>query len=168
MATGSTTGSRPEGTITSLPTEEGKGAPDEFTGDSRDIKTFLDHFEALCAEKNVLRGEYKCKGLVRYCDAEMRETLQSLKAYTDMNYDELKKEIIEYYDLDWQKQWYKLRHLQVLVKKWGKRKIKSLEKFKKYQLEYLRIGGWLLKHRKIVETEHQRWFWGGLNQKFQR
>ena len=168
MATGSTTGSRPEGTITSLPTKEGKGAPDEFTGSSREIETFLDHFEALCAEKNVQKGEYKCRGLVRYCDAKTRETLQSLKAYTDMNYDELKKEIIEYYDQDLQKQRYKLRHLRELAKKWQKRKIEDIGMFKKYQIQYLRIGGWLLKNGKIVEAEHRRWFWTGLHQKFRQ
>ena len=159
---------KPEGTITSLPGKEGKGAPDTFGGDYEDIEEFLDHFEVLCDEKNVIKDEYKCKGLVRYCRRGVKETLKSLKAYTDMNYAELKKEFIEYYDQERTKQRYKLKHLRELVEKWKGRKIEDLETFKKYQLAFVRVGGWLLQHKKIVESEHQRFFWAGLHRKFRR
>ena len=159
---------KPEGTITSLPGKEGKGAPETFEGDYEDIEEFLDHFEVLCDEKNVIKDEYKCKGLVRYCRRGVKETLKSLKAYTDMNYAELKKEFIEYYDQERTKQRYKLKHLRELVEKWKGRKIEDLETFKKYQLAFVRVGGWLLQHKKIVESEHRRFFWAGLHRKFRR
>ena len=165
MTTGT---SRPEGTITSLPTRNGKGAPDIFKGDYRDVEQFLDHFEALCDEKNVVKGEHKCKGLVRYCSREVRETLEGLQAFTDKHYDDFKKEFIYHYDKDREKQRYKLKDLYSLARKWRERKIENLETFKRYHLKYLRIGGWLLKHKKLVESEHRRWFWAGLHKKFRK
>ena len=162
----STTSSKPEGTITSLPVKGGKGAPDTFKGNYRDVETFLDHFEALCAERNVIKDEHKCKGFLRYCSTTVRETLEGLKAYTSKNYAEFRKEFIYHYDKDREKQRYKLKDLYALVKKWKERKIKNLETFKKYHLAYLRIGGWLLKNKKIVESEHRRWFWAGLHKRF--
>ena len=134
----------------------------------RHLRETIDHFEVLCDEKNVIKDEYKCKGLVRYCRRGVKETLKSLKAYTDMNYAELKKEFIEYYDQERTKQRYKLKHLRELVEKWKGRKIEDLETFKKYQLAFVRVGGWLLQHKKIVESEHRRFFWAGLHRKFRR
>ena len=162
----STTNSKPEGTITSLPVKGGKGAPDTFKGSYRDVEMFLDHFEALCAERNVIKDEHKCKGFLRYCSTTVRETLEGLKSYTNKNYAEFRKEFIYHYDKDREKQRYKLKDLYALVKKWKERKIKNLQTFKKYHLAYLRVGGWLLKNKKIVDSEHRRWFWAGLHKRF--
>jgi len=163
-----TSGNKPEGTITSLPGKGAKGAPDTFDGDYRDIDTFLDHFETLCAEKNVIKGEYKCKGLVRYCSRTIREALTGLKSYTDQDYDEFRKDFIYYFDKDREKQRFRLQDLYKLARKWKDRKIDSLATFKKYHLQYLRIGGWLLMNKKIVDSEHRRWFWAGLHRKFRK
>lgn len=162
-----TTG-KPEGTITSLPTRSGKGAPDIFKGDYRDVEQFLDHFEALCDEKNVVKEEYKCKGLVRYCSRDVRETLEGLEAFTNKNYTDFRKAFIYHYDKDRERQRYRLKDLYALAQKWRKRKVENLETFKRYHLRYLRIGGWLLKNKKIVDSEHRRWFWAGLHRKFQK
>lgn len=156
----------PEGTITSLPVRKGKGAPDTFKGDFRDIEIFLDNFEALCTEKNVIKDEYKCKGLVRYCSREVRETLEGLKSYSDKDYSTFKSDIIYYYDKDRERQRYRMKDIHLLVKKWKEKRIDNLETFKKYHLKYLKIGGWLLRHKKITEPEHRRWFWGGLHKCF--
>ena len=43
-----------------------------------------------------------------------------------------------------------------------------METFKRYHLAYLRVGGWLLKNKKIVESEHRRWFWAGLHRRFRK
>ena len=161
-------GTQVSGTITSLPVKGGKGAPDTFKGDYRDVEPFLDHFEALCAERNVTKDEVKCLGFVRYCSSTVRETLQGLKAFTDKNYSEFRDEFVYHYDRDREKQRYKLKDLYALVKKWKERKIRNLETFKKYHLAYLRVGGWLLKNKKIVESEHRRWFWAGLHRRFRK
>jgi len=124
----------PEGTITSLPVRKSKSAPDTFKGDYRDIGIFWDHFEVLCDEKNVLRDEHKCNGLVRYCSRGVRETLEGLKAFTDKDYNELKREFIDLYDKDREKKRYRLKDLQALVKKWKKKKITNLETFKRYSM----------------------------------
>jgi hypothetical protein len=159
---------QPEGTITSLPVRKGKGAPDIFKGDFRDIEPFLDHLEALIAEKNIVKDEYKCRGLVRYCSREVRETLEGLKSFTDKDYNAFKRDFIYHYDKDRERQRYKIKDLHALVKKWSGKKISNLETFKKYHLKYLKIGGWLLKHKKILDQEHRKWFWGGLHKKFRK
>ena len=158
----------PEGTITSLPVRKGKGAPDTFKGDYRDIEPFLDHFEALCAEKNVSKDEYKCRGLLRYCSREVRETLEGLKSYSDKNYKDFQADFIYHYDKDRERQRYKVKDLHSLVRKWQEKKVGNLETFKKYHLKYLKIGGWLLKHHKITDAEHRKWFWAGLHKRFRR
>ena len=146
-----------DGSITSLPVKGGKGAPDKFKGDYRDVETFLDHFEALCDEKRVKRDEYKCKGLVRYCSRRVHETLEGLPSYSKKDYAQFRTDFVNLYDSDREKQRYRHKDLHALIKKWRKRKINDLATFKRYQLEYLRIGGWLLKNKKIVDSEHRRW-----------
>lgn len=158
----------PEGTITSLPVKKGKGAPDTFKGDFRDIGSFIDHFETLCKEKNVVGDKYKCRGLVRYCSREVRETLEGLKSYLDKDYPSFKRDFIYHYDKDRETQRYKLKDLHALVRKWREKKIGNLETFKKYHLKYLRVGGWLLKNKKITDLKHRKWFWGGLPKKFRK
>ena len=157
-----------EGTITSLPVRKGKGAPETFKGDYRDIEVFLDHFEALCAEKNIKKDEYKCKGLIRYCSREVRETLEGLQSFTSKNYTLFREDIIYHYDKDRERQRYRMKDLHKLVTKWEGRKIENLETFKKYHLKYLKVGGWLLKNNKLTESEHRKWFWAGLHKKFRR
>jgi len=131
----------PEGTITSLPVKKGKGAPDTFKGDFRDIEPCLDHFNTLCEERKVKKDEYKCRGFVKYCSREVREMLEGLKSYSDK---------------DRERQRYKLKDLHALVRKWREKKIGNLETFKKCHLKYLKIGGWLLKHKKITDADHRK------------
>ena len=45
----------PEGTITSLPVRKGKGAPDTFKGDFRDIEIFLDHLKLYVQRRMLSR-----------------------------------------------------------------------------------------------------------------
>jgi hypothetical protein len=163
-----TTGNPIVGTVTSLPVRKGKGVPDTFKGDYRDIDMFLDHFEALCAERNVTGDADKCKGLLRYCLRDVREALEALKSYSDKKYSDLRKDFIYFYDQERESQRYRLKDLQELVRKWKDKRIEDLETFKKYHLKYQRIGGWLLKHKRLGESEHRRWFWAGLHKRFRK
>ena len=81
-------------TYINLPPLRDKRAPQEFKGKKPcQVKHYITHFEALCAEKNVMDPKQKCLGFIQYCADEVAKTLEHTLAYQINNYDQLIKDV---------------------------------------------------------------------------
>ncbi|EKM48326.1 uncharacterized protein PHACADRAFT_109112, partial [Phanerochaete carnosa HHB-10118-sp] len=143
----------------SLPIIGHKGAPKKFTGKFNEVKLFLQHYERLCAQKNITLDEEKVENITQYCSRHVREFMEGLPSYTSRNWTAFSKDILKFYDAEKDTRRYKYTDLENYVQKSrGASTFKDLAAWKKYNREFIRIAGWLLSNGKITQTELNLYF----------
>ena len=154
--------------ILDLPVLGGKGSPKKFQGDHTRIATFLDHHDQLCTQYNLIADSDKCKAMLRYCSRKVRETIEGLNSYQNPDYRRLREDLLELYDDELLKKRFKKRDLEQFLRSSRKRKIRTLGDFRRFEREFIRIGGWLRNEAKISDNDYNNGFWKGLPSKLCR
>lgn len=152
----------PGASILTMPLPDSKAAPEKFKGRSSKIQSFLNHFEMLLAQNNVLEDSDKCELVKRYCSPAVSEFIQALASYTDNIWDSLKADLLKYYAADLAVTRYRVKDLVRLTDVYRAKKLRSPRGWREYGREFITIGGWLLKHGRISEEEYAGFYWRGI------
>jgi hypothetical protein len=139
-----------------------KYAPEKFKGRYNKVVSFLDHYERLLGQNNVTIEAEKCKTILMYCSRKVRDLIEGLDAFTSPDWTALKESLLDCYDADRDSLRWKEKDLIAFVRRHRKKSIKSMSDWKTYHRKFMRIGNWLLAHKKIDNSRHQGYFWAGI------
>ncbi|KAA1473777.1 hypothetical protein DENSPDRAFT_840269 [Dentipellis sp. KUC8613] len=145
-----------------MPLPNSKYAPLKFKGEYDQIERFILTYEALCQQHNVLDDESKCKTITQYCSRKTADFIQALESYQNPDWDQLKKDLLKYFDADRCTKRYLKRDLTKYIKATREKKMATLQAWRKYARGFLSIAGWLRSTNKISEEEEASYFWGGI------
>jgi hypothetical protein len=144
-----------------MPPEGTKSAPTKFKGDPDEVKPFLRRFNQLCSAYNVTEDD-RCERILEYVCHTVKRFIEGLTSYRAINWTQLQKDILEFYDADLSETRYKVHNLRDLVKQWRNTPINDLAGWKKYQRKFITIAGWLRDKGSITREEEATYFWHGI------
>ena len=127
-----------------------------------ELEQFLEFYDKLCVHYEITSSGEKCKGLVGYCAPKVAKMIKKLPSYIRGNYDRLVADLK--YFMEGEDDSYNLTKINHFTRKWRKRPIDSLEKFKRYHRKYLELVGRAIGMETIDRNEYNRHFWEGLHQ----
>ena len=148
-----------------LPLYKHRDAPSEklsYYAGRKELDQFLEYYDKLCALYEVHSPGEKTKGLVGYCTRKLVELIKDIPAYTKGDYSKVVREL--QYFMDGEDDCFSLTKVNRFTRKWRKRPIDSLEKFKRYHRHYLKLVGRAIGMETIDRNEYNRHFWEGLHQ----
>ena len=145
-----------------MPIPGSKAAPKKFKGDFSEVKKFIKHYEKLCDYNQVTSAQDKCETVTQYTSRHVTEFIEGLSSYENSNWDQLKADILKYYDADLDTKRYKRKDLLSYVKTMRGKRIPTLAAWKKYVRGFIRIAGWLQSVNKITQDEYAGYFWEGI------
>jgi hypothetical protein len=148
--------------VLTMPIPGTKLAPEKFRGDFHKVKEFIQHYERLCTQNNVVLDTEKCDTLLRYCSKREKQTIKNIPSYTAKSWGRLREDILRLYDADLDTRRYKVSDVRNFSKKQKAKKIRDLAGWKKYCRAFLRIAGSLLRDDKISDKEYATYFWQGI------
>ena len=152
----------PFNSVLTMPIPGTKLAPEKFRGDFHKVREFIQHFERLCAQNNVVKDAEKCETVLRYCSRRERQTIKNILSYSTKKWEKLKYDILKLYDADLDTKKYKVRDVRNFSKKQKQKKVRNLAEWKKYCRAFLRVAGSLLAEKKIGSKEYATYFWQGI------
>ncbi|KIM56441.1 hypothetical protein SCLCIDRAFT_29585 [Scleroderma citrinum Foug A] len=152
--------------VLTLPLLGMKSAPELFRGDHSQIRTFLDHYEHLCALHNVVDDQEKVNSILQYCSTKVQETIEGMPHFHYANWDELRHDLLKYFDANLSDERFYERDLKEFVVISACKPIHSLISFRTYCRDFICIGGWLRNQGRISEDEFNCYFWAGLPSTF--
>jgi len=140
-----------------------KGAPVKFTGHHDHVKKFIRHYKQICQAYGITDDAGKCSRIVDYCSSKVNKLIEALTSYQSNNWSQLEKDLLQYYDADFEGTRYTVKDLIALTKVWKTKQIKTLTRWKRYERKFTTIAGWLEAKSKITSDEKARYFWLGIN-----
>ncbi|TCD60494.1 hypothetical protein EIP91_009969 [Steccherinum ochraceum] len=152
-----------------MPMPEARTAPHKFRGKASTLASFLLQFESL-ANTQGLSAEERCRWIIEYCSTKVRNTIRGFTNYHAGDWEGLKKDIESAYDIARDTQRYDLATLIHLCRKSSgekKRRLTSLNAWKIYVRDYVRIAGSLLQQHQITKHDYEVYFWIGIPATFQ-
>ena len=150
----------------SLPIEGQRGAPVKFRGRYDKVTPFIEHYERLCALKQVTSDKDKIKHCTQYCSRQVREFMEGLPSYKGSSWDDFKTDILNFFDAERDAGRYSVHDLEIFVKHVRLRKMKNLAAWKAYNRDFIRIAGWLTAHGKVTSEDKELYFWKGIHKEF--
>src|SRR6266481_3320609 len=124
-----------------IPSPKSKKAPKIFTGHHAEIKSFIHEFIQMMNLYNI--PAIKCFELITcYVSHQVAEVIEALTKYQRKDWDSLKKQLKKLYNHIKVEKCYSKKHLDAFVKEWSYKLLQDLSYFRKYQRDFLRIGGW--------------------------
>ena len=148
-----------------MPLPDSRAAPEKFRGKSSKIKSFLIHYELLLDQNNVVADKDKCDLITRYCSTTVTDFIQALPSYTKRDWTELRKNLLTYYDADFDNKRYSVKDLEKLEKSCRSKYISDLKGWREYGRTFITMAGWLLKKDRISEGEFGLAYWAGIHKK---
>lgn len=152
----------PSHSVLNMPIPGTKLAPEKFKGEYNLVQRFIQHYERLCDQHNVTKDTDKCETITQYCSKKVGEFIEALDSYTTSNWNQLKRDLLKFYDDDRSSKRYRQKDLITFTEETKLKKIKDLSTWKRYTRGFVRIGGWLKSKTKISEEEHATYFWQGI------
>ena len=149
-------------TVLNMPVPKSKLAPETFRGDYAKVKDFIDHYDRLLLQHNVITHKDRCETIIRYCGRRERETIKNIDSYSTPDWTRLREDILKVYDADRDTKRYTVKDVMGFARRRQRRRISDLAAWKKYVRSFLRIAGSLLKNRKLTTDEHATYFWKGI------
>ena len=147
-----------------LPLAGSKSAPKTFKGKHRSLNRFLSDFKYVCVQGKVTDDEQKCLGLLRYCEDDIADFIETLDPYAQKDYDALEEELRWLYDADRKKSEFHLGDIGKVTESWRREENWDLKLFKQYQREFQKVAGPLKKAGLLDDVRFDDGFWGGFNQ----
>lgn len=151
-----------------MPLAGSKHAPKKFTGKYKQIQDFIDHYNLLLAQHNILSDTKKCDLITRYTSSKVEAFIKALPNYTKHNWNELQKDLLKYYDADLDTKKYKIHDLAKLVKACRDRRVKNLSSWREYGRKFITVAGWLLNKGRITDSEYATFYWNGIPKALRR
>jgi len=145
-----------------MPIPGTKLAPEKFKGEYNYVSRFIQHYERLCDQNKVTENKEKCETITQYCSKKVGEFIEALESYSKSDWNQLKKDLLKFYDNDRSSKRYRQKDLIAYTEETKLKKIKDLSIWKRYTRGFVRIGGWLRSKDKISEDEHATYFWQGI------
>jgi hypothetical protein len=152
----------PTHTVLNMPIPKTKLAPETFRGDYSKVKDFIEHYDRLLAQHNVLTHKDRCETITRYCGRREKETIKNIPSYSTPDWTRLREDILKVYDADRDTKRYTMRDVMIFAKRKQRRWIPDLAAWKQYVRSFLRVAGSLLKNNKLTQDEHATYFWKGI------
>ena len=149
-------------TVLNMPIPKTKLAPETFRGDYSKVKDFIEHYDRLLAQHNVLTHKDRCETITRYCGRREKETIKNIPSYSAPDWTRLREDILKVYDADRDTKRYTMRDVMIFAKRKQRRRIPDLAAWKKYVRSFLRVAGSLLNNNKLTQDEHATYFWKGI------
>jgi hypothetical protein len=154
------------GSYLELPSPNRSRAPRTFDGEPHSLEPFLETYEHLCERYKVTSSRERYQGLIRYCSDKVARKLRSLPSHAERDYDNLLKDLEYYFGV--KEVCLNMGKIDGFTAKWRHRKMRTLDEFKKYQLEFWKLVGLAKERKRISNREVCRYFWEGLNSSFRR
>ena len=145
-----------------MPPVGNKSAPSKFKGRAGKVKDFIKRYDQLCSVYNVPPAE-RAERVIDYCSQEVTDFIEALSSYRNGNWIQLQKDILNYYDADLKEARYMPRDLRKLIRKWEKKSIKKLTKWRNYEREFITIAGWLEAKKRMTTEDVAAHFWQGIH-----
>ena len=92
--------------------------------------------------------------------------IPQLPSYISGDFDELVQDL--YYFIEEDDDTYSIGKVESFTKKWRKRKVESLDQFKRYHRKYLELVGKALGSHNMTDQDCNRYFWEGLHYSLRR
>lgn len=144
-----------------------KSAPRTFKGKYNEVKTFIEHYERLCAQYYVTNHREKLDNIIQYCSRPTREFMEALDSFKGGDWDGFTQDLMEYYDAERDEKRYSWRDLEAYAKKHRSNTHRvNLAYWKIYSRGFIRISGWLSYRNKVSEREQALYFWKGVPRSF--
>lgn len=150
-----------------FPLPGNKSSPRTFKGKFNEVKTFIEHYERLCAQYYVSNHREKLDNIGQYCNRLTREFMEALPSFKAGDWDQFTQDLMEYYDAEQDEKRYSWRDLEAYAKKNRSNTHRvNLAYWKIYSRGFIRISGWLSYHNKVSEREQALYFWKGIPRNF--
>ena len=151
----------------SLPILGQKGAPEKFRGRYDKVKTFIRHYEKLCALKAVTDAKDKIENITQYCSRNVREFMEGLPSYSQASWEIFAHDVLKFFDAERDARRYRVKDLEsYVINTRSKSTFKNLATWKSYNRGFIRIAGWLVQKKKIDDEDRDLYFWKGIPKKF--
>ncbi|KAF9526833.1 hypothetical protein CPB83DRAFT_740099, partial [Crepidotus variabilis] len=155
-----------------MPVRGSKNAPKTFQGKSSTVLRFIDHVERLFALHHIVNNDDRCNAILDYVTTKVADFIRISAHFPTAiipgDWDELRDEILKYYDADRQQSRYKPADLQAFLRKSHRGSCSTLTQWKKYYRTYSTIAGQLRVKGVLNLREYQTLFWKGLPSELQR
>ncbi|KAK7681970.1 hypothetical protein QCA50_014933 [Cerrena zonata] len=159
---------QPRGSI-HFPLPGSRPAPRQFKGKYNEVKSFLEHYERLCAQFYVTDPREKLENIGQYAVRLTREFMEALDSFREGDWEQFTLDLLEYYDAERDEKRYSWRDLEAYAKKYGRSLKKvDLAYWKNYSWGFIRISGWLSYRNKISDREQALYFWKGIPRSFRQ
>ena len=145
-----------------MPVPQQSTAP-KFKGHWSEVTDFLRQCELLFDHYNVINDDDKCRFMRSYCDRPTREIVEGLPSFIIPDWAKLKALILKIFDAERATQKFTLFDLHSFILKASALPLSTLDTFRDYMRQYMRIAGWLLGQKKIDKVEYDRCFWLGID-----
>jgi len=132
----------------------------------RELSHFLQVYSHLCVHYNIVQEQEKCFGILTYCTPKVVRMIEKLPSFNEGDFLQLIKDL--YYFLEDDDDTYNISKVQTLTRRWRKRHIESLEKFKRYQRKYLDLVGKAKGSHNMTEEDYNRYFWEGIHRSLRK
>jgi hypothetical protein len=132
-----------------------------FKGGRQELVHFLEVYDHICAHFRVTDEREKCKGIIPYCTPKVARMIARLPSHINGDYRNLISDL--HYFLEDEDDFYDISKVESFTRKWRKRKVTSLDQFKRYHRKYLELVGKARGAHKITDEDYNRYFWEGIH-----
>jgi len=136
-----------------MPMPQQSTAP-KFKGHWSEVTDFLLQCDQLFVHYNVTTDADRCRFMHSYCDRPTREIIEGLPSFIKPDWNKLKAFIFKIFDAEHTTQKFTLFDLHSFILRSCTLSLPSLDAFRDYMRQYMRIAGWLLGQHKINQVEY--------------
>jgi hypothetical protein len=153
--------------LAQMPIRGNKNAPATFKGNYKYVETFIDHYNRLLDYYHVVSDSDKCRGILEYCNQNVKDFIQINPHYLTPNWDQLQTEILNAYDADRMNSRIRPKEFFKLVQHFGQGQISNLSQWKRYHREYIAKAGFLKQNKQLNDLQYHGYYWYGIPQYLQ-
>jgi len=148
--------------VNALPIQGKRDAPRTFKGSYDQVEDFLKTMDKLFARYQVTLDDEKVEAILPYCSSKVQDFVRSSPSFTTPNWNELKEDMMEYYDAERATLKFSPKHIGGFIKMWNAMEITDLVQWKKYYREFFSMARVLVNREEISEKDFKTYFWLGL------
>ena len=145
-----------------MPIRGSKLAPPLFKGKYSKVTRFVQHYNRLLEQHQVVTEADKCKGILEYCSQSVQDFIQSNPHYITPNWTCLQAEILKAYDAEHLESQIRPPDLVNFVNYNNLQPMNNLTQWRKYYREYMARAGFLRTKGQLTDLYYNGYFWYGI------